>query len=85
MNLGPTELLILLAIVLIFFGGSKLPKLARSLGQAQSEFKKGTHEAAADDPAQAVERGALQQPLPRPQEERAPGATAPVDEGRNPG
>lgn len=83
MTPGPSELLILLAIVLIFFGGSKLPKLARSLGQAQSEFKKGTRETEGD-PAQAVERGALQQPLP-PSPDRAPGATAPVDEGRNPG
>lgn len=40
-NLGPTELLIILAVVLVLFGGSKLPKLARSLGQAQNEFKKG--------------------------------------------
>lgn len=46
-NLGPTELLIILAVVLVLFGGSKLPKLARSLGQAQSEFKKGVQ--AADD------------------------------------
>jgi sec-independent protein translocase protein TatA len=42
-NLGPTELLIILAVVLVLFGGSKLPKLARSLGQAQTEFKKGVH------------------------------------------
>jgi sec-independent protein translocase protein TatA len=40
-NLGPTELLIILAVVLVLFGGSKLPKLARSLGQAQTEFNKG--------------------------------------------
>ncbi len=41
MNFGPTELIIILVIVLLLFGGSKLPKLARSLGQAQKEFKKG--------------------------------------------
>jgi sec-independent protein translocase protein TatA len=35
---GP-ELFIVLAIVLIVFGGSQVPKLARSLGQAQREFK----------------------------------------------
>jgi sec-independent protein translocase protein TatA len=35
---GP-EWFIVLAIVLIFFGGSQLPKLARNLGQAQKEFK----------------------------------------------
>jgi sec-independent protein translocase protein TatA len=40
-NLGPTELLIVLLVILILFGGAKLPKLARSMGQAQSEFKQG--------------------------------------------
>jgi sec-independent protein translocase protein TatA len=42
MNLGPTELIIVLVIVLVLFGGAKLPKLAKSLGEAQREFKKGT-------------------------------------------
>jgi sec-independent protein translocase protein TatA len=37
---GP-ELIVVLVIVLLIFGGSQLPKLARSLGQAQKEFKKG--------------------------------------------
>ena len=41
MNLGPTELLVILIIVLVLFGGAKLPKLARSLGQAQREFEAG--------------------------------------------
>ncbi len=49
MNLGPTEWLIILAIVLVLFGGAKLPKLARSLGQAQREFKKGIDDGAKDD------------------------------------
>lgn len=39
---SPTQLLIVLAIVVILFGGAKVPQLARSLGQAQREFKKGT-------------------------------------------
>ena len=42
MNLGPTELIIVLVIVLVLFGGAKLPKLAKSLGEAQREFKKGS-------------------------------------------
>lgn len=41
MNVGPTELLIILAIVLLIFGSTRLPKLARSLGQASHEFKEG--------------------------------------------
>ena len=49
MNLGPTELIIVLLIVLLIFGGSKLPKLARSMGQAQKEFKKGLSEGHNDD------------------------------------
>jgi sec-independent protein translocase protein TatA len=42
-SLGAPELIIVLVVILVLFGGSKLPKLARSLGQAQSEFKKGVH------------------------------------------
>lgn len=49
MNLGPLELIIVLLIVLLIFGGTKLPKLARSMGQAQKEFKKGLAEGAKDD------------------------------------
>jgi sec-independent protein translocase protein TatA len=40
--LDPPELIIILVIVLVLFGGAKLPKLAKSLGEAQREFKKGT-------------------------------------------
>lgn len=43
-GLGPPELIIILLIVLLVFGGSQLPKLARSLGQASKEFKKGVDE-----------------------------------------
>jgi sec-independent protein translocase protein TatA len=49
MNLGPTELIIVLLIVLLIFGGAKLPKLARSMGQASKEFKQGLTEGAPDD------------------------------------
>ena len=44
-SLGAPELIIILLVVLLLFGGAKLPKLARSLGQAQKEFKAGM-----DDP-----------------------------------
>jgi len=42
---GGPQLLIILAIVLLLVGGSQLPKLARSLGQAQKEFKQGSEDA----------------------------------------
>lgn len=49
MNLGATELLIVLVIVLVVFGGAKLPKLARSIGQAQKEFQEGVTEGVGDE------------------------------------
>jgi len=46
--IGP-DILIVLVVILVLFGGSQLPKLARGLGSAQREFKKGIDEGAADD------------------------------------
>lgn len=53
MNLGPTELIIVLVIVLVLFGGAKLPKLAKSLGEAKREFEKGSTEGQAPGTTQA--------------------------------
>ncbi len=50
-NLGAPELLIILVLVLLVFGGAKLPKLARSLGQAQKEFKDGLSDPAKEGDA----------------------------------
>lgn len=41
MNLGPMELVIILAIALLLFGPSRLPGLGKSLGDAIRGFKKG--------------------------------------------
>lgn len=38
---GAPEALIVLVVILVLFGGSQIPKMARNLGQAQREFKKG--------------------------------------------
>lgn len=54
MGLGPPELLIVLVVVVLLFGSTKLPKLARSLGQAQKEFKEGQRESLDDEPAEAT-------------------------------
>jgi len=40
-GLGVPELLIILVVVLLLFGAARLPKLARSLGEAKREFDKG--------------------------------------------
>lgn len=47
-GLGTTELLIVLALLLLLFGGAKLPKLARSLGQSPKEFDRGLSAAEID-------------------------------------
>lgn len=41
---GPDLLIVIIVLAVVLFGGSKIPKLARSLGSAQSEFKKGLAE-----------------------------------------
>ena len=48
-GLGTPELLIILAVLLVLFGGAQLPKLARSLGQAQREFRSGTTDSGGDE------------------------------------
>lgn len=48
-GLGGPELLIILAVLMLLFGGAQVPKLARSLGQAQREFRKGTSGTPADE------------------------------------
>lgn len=40
-GLGTPELILILVIVLVIFGGSQLPKLARSLGSSARELRKG--------------------------------------------
>ncbi len=42
--LDPPEIVLILVVVLVLFGGSQLPKLAKNLGKAQKEFKDGLAE-----------------------------------------
>lgn len=55
--LGSTELIIVLLIVLLLFGGTALPKLARSLGRAQREFRDGVEEGPEEGPEDGPEEG----------------------------
>jgi sec-independent protein translocase protein TatA len=54
MSLGPTEIILIIAVVLLLFGGRKIPELMRGLGQGMREFKKASRagdEDVADKPA----------------------------------
>ena len=42
MSLGPWEIVLIFLVVIIFFGGAKIPEIARSLGKGLREFKKTT-------------------------------------------
>ncbi len=42
MSLGPTEIILIVAVVLLLFGGRKIPELMRGLGQGMREFKKAS-------------------------------------------
>ncbi|HKX06301.1 MAG TPA: twin-arginine translocase TatA/TatE family subunit [Methylomirabilota bacterium] len=56
-GLGAQELMLILLIALVLFGGSKIPDLGRSLGQAIREFKKGVESPdAVAEPKEAAER-----------------------------
>lgn len=42
--LDPPEMILIVVVLLVLFGGSQLPKLAKNLGKAQTEFKAGLAE-----------------------------------------
>lgn len=44
-EIGMSELLVILVIILLLFGGRKIPEMMKGLGQGVSEFKKGMREA----------------------------------------
>jgi sec-independent protein translocase protein TatA len=43
-GLGLTEILLILLVVVLLFGATKIPEMARSLGKAKAEFKRGEEE-----------------------------------------
>jgi sec-independent protein translocase protein TatA len=72
-NLGPTELIIILVIVLVLFGGARLAGLGKSTGRAIKEFKEETKGLGGDkdkDPevvdAEVVDPQTRQQPTTPP-------------------
>lgn len=67
MGMGPTELIVILVILLVLFGGSKLPGLAKGLGQSIKEFKKATKdEPEAEKPATVEPAKKATEPAAKP-------------------
>ena len=48
-NLGPTEMVILLVIVLIVFGANRIPQLMKGMGEGIRNFKQGMNDDPSDD------------------------------------
>jgi sec-independent protein translocase protein TatA len=65
-GLGATELLIILAVVVLLFGATKLPELARGSGRALRIFKSETKGLMDDDEGPAATTQPLAQPLAQP-------------------
>jgi sec-independent protein translocase protein TatA len=81
MPMGGTELLVILAIILLFFGAKRVPELARSLGKAKHEVHKGIEEAEAEVKAEEERERAEA----RKKEEESPAAEgAHTEDGRVP-
>ena len=51
--LGTTEILLIVAVLFLLFGATKLPQLAKSLGQSKRAFKDGLREAEEEEKADA--------------------------------
>jgi TatA/E family protein of Tat protein translocase len=98
-DFGGTEILVIMVVVLIFFGGEKLPGFARGLGKAIREFKKATagieeefKRAMEEPPKSARKTGPIQgptnPPLPNPttpanHPERPPAEHSDFEHGEN--
>ena len=53
---SPVEIGIVVLVILLLFGGSQLPKLARGIGSAQREFKKGLEEGDTEDKSKSSDK-----------------------------
>jgi sec-independent protein translocase protein TatA len=76
---GGDEWLIIAIVALVLFGGAQLPKLARSLGEAQRELKRGLRDDDEDDTADAADADTTRPPAtetsPQATPEAAPKTT----------
>jgi len=54
--LGPDLIIVVVVVAVLVFGGSAIPKLARNLGSARSEFEKGIKQAKASADEEAEKK-----------------------------
>jgi sec-independent protein translocase protein TatA len=52
MNFGTTEIILVVAVLFLLFGATRLPQLAKSLGQSRKAFKEGMREAEEEERAE---------------------------------
>jgi sec-independent protein translocase protein TatA len=87
-DIGGPEAIIVLVIVLVLFGGSQIPKLARNLGRAQKEFKDGIDEgqrtASRVTDTTATSAAPAAAPAPAPPVASPPAATPSPDNSTQP-
>ena len=54
-GLGPTELVVIVIVIFLLFGATRLPQLAKALGQSKRAFKDGLDEAEREPPKEIKE------------------------------
>lgn len=59
MNLGSTEIILIVAVLFLLFGATRLPQLAKSLGQTRKAFKEGMRDAEEEEQAENEKRRQL--------------------------
>ncbi len=69
-NLGVPELLLILLVILVFFGSKKIPELAQGLGKGIREFRKASREIERDDEDDAPKLEEPKRIEPRAPEQR---------------
>ena len=74
MNFGSTEIILIVAVLFLLFGASRLPQLAKSLGQSRKAFKEGLKEAEEGEVVDRVSAGStapqiteMNDAVPRPE------------------
>lgn len=65
MNFGTTEILLIVAVLFLLFGASRLPQLAKSLGATRKAFKEGMREAEEDEDRERTAKVSAAPPAPQ--------------------